>query len=330
MADRKYYVLCESNCKFEGMTKEQIFAAIVEATGNAPTDIDSAFITKIKEQNKNNDTKFWTGTRAEYNAIVASGAKDPYTIYIVSTCGGFLVDIDAIDGYGKKEIDAFLADKLGQKEAEELIAEAIEESEIGTANAIAAKLSLSGGTMTGAIKMAKGNTNTGITNGNGKKTFGYDTDGKFYIGDSEFPLAFLGSAANPTYNGKGLALATELAALVTEVGGKAKIQTGTYQGTDSVSANNTTPTSLTFNFPPKLIFISGYKENSFYASCFMLPASGIGFSFGNAGTGSGLSRIITKVTISGNTVSWTYSSTDYQSVYEMNLDGVTYRYVAIG
>lgn len=123
MADRKYFVFCEDNCKFESMTKEQIIAAIVEATGNAPTDIDSAFITKIKEQNKNKDTKFWTGTRSEYNAIVASGAKDPYTIYIVSTDGGFLVDIDAIDGYSKKEIDGFLEDKTDKTEVEEMLSD---------------------------------------------------------------------------------------------------------------------------------------------------------------------------------------------------------------
>lgn len=50
--ERRYYVICEYNCKFESMTKEQIIAAIEEATGNVPTHIDDAFITKLKEINK--------------------------------------------------------------------------------------------------------------------------------------------------------------------------------------------------------------------------------------------------------------------------------------
>ena len=94
MADRKYYVLSESNCKFESMTKEQIIAAIAEATGNTPTDVDAAFITKVKEQNKNADMRIWVGSEAEYNAIVANGTKDANTIYCISTNG------DAVLNYG--------------------------------------------------------------------------------------------------------------------------------------------------------------------------------------------------------------------------------------
>lgn len=75
---RKFYVICEDNCKFESMTKEQIVAAIVEATGNTPTNVDAAFITKIKEQNSNNPVKIWIGTQAEYNALTE---KDGDTVY---------------------------------------------------------------------------------------------------------------------------------------------------------------------------------------------------------------------------------------------------------
>lgn len=67
--ERKYYVLCANNCKFESMTKEQILAAIAEATGATVTDIDGAFITKIKELNKGEALTFWRGTTAEYNAL---------------------------------------------------------------------------------------------------------------------------------------------------------------------------------------------------------------------------------------------------------------------
>ena len=47
MAERIYYVISKDNCQFEGLTKEQVFAAIAEATGNTPTKVDEAFITKI-------------------------------------------------------------------------------------------------------------------------------------------------------------------------------------------------------------------------------------------------------------------------------------------
>lgn len=67
--NRTYYVICDDNCRFEGMTKEQIIAAIAEATGVIPTGIDNAFITKIKELNHNANLSFWVGTQAEYNEI---------------------------------------------------------------------------------------------------------------------------------------------------------------------------------------------------------------------------------------------------------------------
>lgn len=77
----KYYVLAEGNNLFEGMTKEQIIAAIAEATGTTPTSVDAAFITKIKEQNKNQAIKFWIGTTAEYNALEE---YEPNCFYIFS------------------------------------------------------------------------------------------------------------------------------------------------------------------------------------------------------------------------------------------------------
>lgn len=77
--ERVYYCLCGDNCKFETMTKEQIITAIAEATGKTPTNIDSAFITKVKEQNKGTALYFWIGTTAEYNALET---KDEFCYYI--------------------------------------------------------------------------------------------------------------------------------------------------------------------------------------------------------------------------------------------------------
>ena len=94
--ERTYYVICEDKCLFESMTKEQIVAAIAEATGSAPTDVDAAFITKIKEQNAGKELKFWIGTQAQYNAI-AEPVED--VLYLITDNGS---DTDAA---AKAEID---------------------------------------------------------------------------------------------------------------------------------------------------------------------------------------------------------------------------------
>lgn len=71
MADeRNYYVLCENNCKFPAMTKEQILTAIEQAISTGEIkDVDTGFVTRLKEQNANKALIFWIGTTAEYNAL---------------------------------------------------------------------------------------------------------------------------------------------------------------------------------------------------------------------------------------------------------------------
>jgi hypothetical protein len=52
------------------MTKEQILAAIEQAVSTGEIkDVDTGFVTKIKEQNANAALSFWVGTSAQYNAI---------------------------------------------------------------------------------------------------------------------------------------------------------------------------------------------------------------------------------------------------------------------
>ncbi len=91
MAERKYFVLCENDCKFEGMTKEQVIAAIAEATGNTASDCDSAFITKIKEFNRQKNLEFWVGTTAEYNAL----AEKRDGCFYITTDETFADDVNA-------------------------------------------------------------------------------------------------------------------------------------------------------------------------------------------------------------------------------------------
>lgn len=84
MADneRNYYVLGENNCKFESLTKEQILTAIQQAVDSGKIkDVDSGFVTRIKEQNKNAGLMFWVGTQAEYNALES---KKNNCLYIIT------------------------------------------------------------------------------------------------------------------------------------------------------------------------------------------------------------------------------------------------------
>lgn len=82
MSDRKYYVICGENCFFESMTKEQILAAIEQAVSTGQIkDVDTGFVTKIKEQNKGVALTFWVGTQAEYNALTE---KQNNCFYIIT------------------------------------------------------------------------------------------------------------------------------------------------------------------------------------------------------------------------------------------------------
>lgn len=76
----KIIIFDEDKNAFEGMTKEQITAAILEAVNEGTvSNIDAGFITKLQEQNKKENLKVWVGTMAEFNAIQT---KDPETLYL--------------------------------------------------------------------------------------------------------------------------------------------------------------------------------------------------------------------------------------------------------
>jgi hypothetical protein len=79
--EKKYYCFCSSNCKYETMTKEQILAAIAQATGVTNVDPDAGFISKVKETNGGQYVTFWVGTQAQYNAI---GTKETNCLYIIT------------------------------------------------------------------------------------------------------------------------------------------------------------------------------------------------------------------------------------------------------
>lgn len=100
MSERNYYCFCDDDCRFPTMTREQIFSAIADATGNTPTNVDDAFVTKLREMNRNGNLSFWIGTTAQYNAIVAAGDLVQDCLYITTDddpLGEMAAEIDRIN-----------------------------------------------------------------------------------------------------------------------------------------------------------------------------------------------------------------------------------------
>ncbi len=82
MESGKYYVIGYGNNLIESLTKEQILAAITQAVeSHSIADVDTGFVTTLKEQNSNTGLKFWVGTTAQYNAIEQ---KDENCFYVLT------------------------------------------------------------------------------------------------------------------------------------------------------------------------------------------------------------------------------------------------------
>ena len=74
------YVICDKNCKFEGMTKEQILTAIMQAVESGTiSNIDAGFITTIKTIN-GVPLKFFIGEQAAYDELTDEEKKDLFAI----------------------------------------------------------------------------------------------------------------------------------------------------------------------------------------------------------------------------------------------------------
>lgn len=74
------YVFCNNNCKYEGLTKEQILTAITQAINEGTIgDIDTGFVTTIKTIN-GSPLKFFVGTQDEYEALTDEQREGLYAI----------------------------------------------------------------------------------------------------------------------------------------------------------------------------------------------------------------------------------------------------------
>ena len=76
-----YYVYDDKGCKAEGLTKQQILTAITEAVEtHAITDVDTGFVTTLKEANGGRGVSLWVGTTAQYNALANKALNRLYII----------------------------------------------------------------------------------------------------------------------------------------------------------------------------------------------------------------------------------------------------------
>ena len=74
------YVICDQNCKFEGMTKEQILAAIEQAVSTGEIkDVDAGFISAVKTIN-GQTLRFFVGEQAAYDELSDEMKKNLFAI----------------------------------------------------------------------------------------------------------------------------------------------------------------------------------------------------------------------------------------------------------
>lgn len=87
MATPKVYVLCDANCRWESMTKEQILTAIMQAVNEGEVgDIDTGFIQTIKTIN-GTPLRFFVGTQAEYEALTDDDKQNLFAVITNDTVG---------------------------------------------------------------------------------------------------------------------------------------------------------------------------------------------------------------------------------------------------
>lgn len=161
MSERKYFCFCEANCKFETMTKEQIFTAIMQAVENGEIrDVDAGFITKVKEENAGGYVSFWVGTMAQYNAL---SKKNPNCMYIIS------------DAASTAELQAAIQNASADAAAAARSAEAASAAAAEAANAAANAAPKSH--THDYLPLSGGNLTDNVIFNNGKGVLGKDTAG---------------------------------------------------------------------------------------------------------------------------------------------------------
>lgn len=90
MSTPTVYVVCDQNCRWESMTKEQILAAITQAVENHQiADVDTGFVTTIKTVN-GIGLKFFIGTQAAWAEYPSDQKEGVFAIFTNDTTGDAL------------------------------------------------------------------------------------------------------------------------------------------------------------------------------------------------------------------------------------------------
>lgn len=148
MATPNVYVFCDQNCKYEGMTKEQILAAIVQAVNEGTIgDVDTGFIQTVKTIN-GLPLRFFVGTQAAYDELTDEDKQDLFAIITNDTTKEGIVGtlksltdglnnlINGLDDGTKKVKKAEHADKAGSATNATSAARATKATNDGNGNVI--------------------------------------------------------------------------------------------------------------------------------------------------------------------------------------------------
>ena len=109
--------------------------------------------------------------------------------------------------------------------------------------------------------------------------------------------------------------------------GQLRITQGTYVGTGGSGSG--APNTLTFPFPPQIVFITVELDQSGNAGTVFFQGQSKSSGMGTHSSGDQLGF---QLTWSGNTLSWynTVRQADDGPSRQFNYNGMTYRYVAVG
>ena len=135
------------------------------------------------------------------------------------------------------------------------------------------------------------------------------------------------SQAEGELSGALSALTARVAALEALTTERVRLAEGSYTGSGEVGADH--PNTLTFPFPPKIVFIGEAETHSVLISPCPQAAGQV--------YGRGLHGIL-RLTWAGNSVSWyadgyyngSFSETGGSAPHQLNEEGTVYRYLALG
>lgn len=103
-----------------------------------------------------------------------------------------------------------------------------------------------------------------------------------------------------------------------DIGG-AKIESGSYVGTGKSGSSN--PNSLVFGFTPKFVLIGAIAQSGVSSNAYITT-----YAFGARGWSQ--SNFV-KLSVSGNSMTWSYTGGGENPSYQFDVSGVKYQYMAL-